>query len=255
MRPLVLYIKDTIGQFLYGEDDSGVYKTEVYASVEPYSCLSYRLVPVLVLPLHYMSFTVKLLVHESFSLPEVSKADPKKALERFQRDNTPEEPEHVSEEDRPLTRRELEELLARHEQRLVVETQEDKLVKFSEEIAGTPQEAELVRAIHANRIFPTGMSLREQLEESYAIANVKRIAARNEELKRKIASQQTASRNTATTHRDPQAALEPDMAPDLKASMVRAGYAFNSTTRRYEKKLPNGKVLVKENGRPPYMVG
>lgn len=183
------------------------------------------------------------------------KPDPEKALQRFKRDHSEETNEVVDDGDRPLTRRELEELLARHEQRLVVETQEDKLVKFSEEIAGTPQEAELVRAIHANRIFPTGMSLREQLEESYAIANVKRIAARNEELKRKIASQQTASRNTATTHRDPQAALEPDMAPDLKASMVRAGYAFNSTTRRYEKKLPNGKVLVKENGRPPYIVG
>lgn len=182
------------------------------------------------------------------------KPDPNKAKERFEKKRKPEDDGDetpVDDDDRPLTKREVEQMIAERTHQVTIETLSDKLVEISEELTGTPQEAELVRAIHANRIFPAGMSLREQMQEAYAIANAKRIEARNAELVRTVRSQQTASRNTATTHRDPQAALEPEMAPDLKASMLRAGYTFNGTTRRYEKKLPNGKTLVKVPGQPP----
>lgn len=183
------------------------------------------------------------------------KPDPAKARERIEKKFKPvqEEEEEEDEEERPVTRRELAEMLARqaHENTLI--SQEDTIIELSESLGQTSQEAELIRSIHANRIFPVGMPLREQLAEAAAIANVKRVEARNAELTRKIQSQNTVSRNTATTHRDPQANLEPDMAPDLKVSMQRAGYIYNSSSRRYEKKLPNGKTLVKENGKPPYL--
>jgi hypothetical protein len=182
-----------------------------------------------------------------------NKPDPRKAMERIEKKRHQEEDEIVDEEDRPVTRKELERFLAEQQQRIVLESQEDKIVQISEEVAGSAQEAEFVRAVHANRVFPAGMSLREQMQEAYAIANAKRIAARNAELTRKIISQQNASKNTATTHRDPQKGTEPELAPDLKASLVRSGYTFNGTTRRYEKKLPNGKILVKESGKPPYL--
>lgn len=186
------------------------------------------------------------------------KPDPTKARERFEKKakREEEEPEEdVDEDDRPLTRREMMEMLAEQNHRTNLENQADSIQKLSEEYAQTTQEAELIRSIHANRIFPVGMSLREQMAEAAAIANVKRTEARNAELARKIQSQNTVSRNTATTHRDPQAGTEPDLAPDLKASMVRAGFTYNSTSRRYEKKLPNGTTLVKEPGKPPYQVG
>lgn len=183
------------------------------------------------------------------------KPDPAKARERIERklNSEPEDEEEIDEEERPVTRRELAELLARQAHETTLTTQEDTIVELSESLGQTSQEAELIRSIHANRIFPVGMPLREQLAEAAAIALVKRTEARNSELARKIQSQNTVSRNTATTHRDPQANLEPELAPDLKVSMQRAGYIYNNTSRRYEKKLPNGKTLVKENGKPPYL--
>lgn len=184
------------------------------------------------------------------------KPDPQKARERFEKKRQreePEEDEYIDEDEKPVTRRELQEMLAEQAHRNALESQQDAIAEISESLAESPSEAELIRTIHANRVFPAGMSLREQMMEAQAIATVKRTQAKNAELARTIKSQQTVSRNTATTHRDPQAALEPDLAPDLKASMQRAGYTYNNTARRYEKVLPNGKILVKEPNRPPYL--
>ena len=183
------------------------------------------------------------------------KPDLAKARERIERKLKPvqEEEEEQDEDERPVTRRELADMLAEQVHRNTLVTQEDSIVELSESLGQTSQEAELIRSIHANRIFPVGMPLREQMAEAAAIANVKRVEARNAELTRKIQSQNTVSRNTATTHRDPQVSLEPEMAPDLKVSMQRAGYIYNSTSRRYEKKLPNGKTLVKEPNKAPYL--
>ena len=184
------------------------------------------------------------------------KPDPKKALERFKQKHLPkseDDEEDGDDENRPVTKRELAEFLAEQQHRTVLESQQDTLINISEEISSTADEAELIRSIHANRIFPIGMSIREQMQEAKAIANVKRVEAQNAEMARKIASQQNASRNTATTHRDPQTPQEPELAPDLKQSMMRSGFVYNTTSRRYEKTLPNGKILVKETGRPPYL--
>jgi hypothetical protein len=144
-------------------------------------------------------------------------------------------------------------MLAEERRQITLQANETHLNALSLELAENPQEAELIREIHKNRVFPEGSSLEDQIQESHAIANYKRIQAKNSELSRKVASQQNASRNTATTHRDPQASVEPDMAPDLKASMKRAGYTYNNQARRYEKKLENGKTLVKEANKPPYL--
>lgn len=186
------------------------------------------------------------------------KPDPKKAKERFEKKRQQEvevddDDDYLDEDERPVTRKELQELLAQQAHQTVLQTQQSQINEISESLAESPQEAELIRSIHANRVFPEHMSLREQMSEAYAIANAKRIEARNAELTRTIRAQQTASRNTATTHRDPQAALEPNLSAELKQSMQRAGYTFNNKTNRYEKVLPNGKILVKENNKPPYL--
>ena len=184
------------------------------------------------------------------------KPDPEKAKQRIQKKLQPEsEDDEVDDEDRPLTRREMEAMLAENAHRQTIESQGDRLVEISESLAESAQEAELIRQVHSNRVFPMGMSLSEQLMEARAIANVRRTEAQKSELARKVLSQNTVSRNTATTYRDPQKSLEPDLAPDLKLSMTRAGYVFNGTSRQYEKKLPNGKTLIKQPGRPPYIAG
>jgi len=184
--------------------------------------------------------------------------DPDKAKARFEKTFHPpvEEPvvEDFNEGDQPVTRAELDGILAKNTQQVILNSQQTEITNIAGDLAETDDEAELIRAIHSNRVYPANMPLREQLGEAHAVATIKREQAKNGELARKIRSQNSVSRNTATTHRDPQASLEPDMAPDLKASMTRAGYTFNSTQKRYEKTLPNGNILVKEKDKSPYMV-
>lgn len=182
--------------------------------------------------------------------------DPDKAKDRFYKKRGEEpEPEPEPEPVETLTKAEVEEMITRQTREATLAAQETAIVDLSDSIAESDQEAELIREIHKNRIFPTGMPLKAQLEEARAIASHKRSQAKASELARKVQSQQTASRSTATTHRDPQAATEPQQSADLEASMKRAGYAWSGTNRRYEKQLPNGKTLVKENGKPPYLAG
>lgn len=184
--------------------------------------------------------------------------DPEKARERFlkkQKEQEQTDPESDDEPTEMLTRQEVEEMIARQTREATLVAQEQAILDLSGSIAESEQEAELIREIHKNRVFPTGMPLKAQLEEARAIASYKRTQAKTSELARKVQSQQTASRSTATTHRDPQAAVEPNQAPDLAASMKRAGYTWSGGNKRYEKTLPNGKTLVKENGKPPYIAG
>lgn len=182
--------------------------------------------------------------------------DPEKAKERIikkRQQEDPQDDDDLDEEDRPMTRAEVQELLNRNTHDTILASQKTEIQNTSEDIAETPEEAELIRTIHANRVYPVGMSIREQMQEAQAVATIQRERAKNGELARKIQSQNNVSRNTATSHRDPQAPLEPDLAPDLKDSMKRSGYTYNSSNKRYEKKLPNGKILLKEKDKAPYL--
>jgi hypothetical protein len=178
--------------------------------------------------------------------------DPEKAKERFiSKKEVLDEDEPEDEDDKPMTKREAREFLAQQSHQTLVESNTERIIDYSESIADSPQQAEYMRQLHKNRTYPSGMSIREQMEEVYATANFKREQAKNIELARKIQSQDTASRDTATTHRDPQAGTEPKLESDMKTSLTRVGYTFNNQTRNYEKKLPNGNLLVTPDGKNP----
>lgn len=184
------------------------------------------------------------------------KPDPEKARERFLKKRQEESGgDDDFEPQGTLTREEVEKMIAERTREVFVEANSSQIDSLAASIAESAQEAELIKEVHKNRIFPAGMSLRDQLSEAHAIANYKRNQAKTAEMARKIQSQETAYRNTATTHRDPQPAVEPDMAPDLKASMQRAGYTYNGQQKRYEKKMPNGKTLVKYPNQQPRLLG
>lgn len=191
------------------------------------------------------------------------KPDPVKAKERFERkraeqaqqSDESDEPAELDDDERPLTRKEAQSFLAQERQRIVNEANAERIIELAHEYADNDRQAEFILEVHRNRIYPEGMSLRDQLAEAKAVADYKRIQVKSVEMGRKIASQQNASRNTASTQRDPQPALAPNIAGDMKASLQRAGYTFNNQTRRYEKTLPNGKLLVTPDGKNPQLVG
>jgi hypothetical protein len=182
------------------------------------------------------------------------KPDPEKARERFLESRQKEEPEEPDDKDKPLTRREQEEMLAEMTRNAEINANQDRIFEYSNNFAETPQEAELIREIHKNRVFPSTMSIRDQVAEAHAIANAKRIQAKNVELTRAVQHGNTVSRDTAQTHRDPQASPQPGLPADMETSLKRSGYVYNSQEKRYEKTLPNGTVIATTDGKNPQPV-
>lgn len=152
----------------------------------------------------------------------------------------------LSDEERPLTAREMRSILAeqnqRTEKRLMSRAIQDKAIK----LAGTDANmAELIINIHANRTFPDDLSIDEQLEEAYAIANRKKIVSQNEELKRSLRGKNNAAKGGAEgAHRDAPKGNAPKLSDIDKTEMSRLGFSWDG--KYFVKKLSNGKTLFKD---------
>lgn len=181
-----------------------------------------------------------------------SKPDPDKALEAFKKreekrksEEAP-EPEGDVDLDKPMTRREADEYFARRQHQIVTETQAERITEIANDLAESPKEAEFIMEIHRNRIYPEGMSLREQLQEAHIVANGKRLLAKNLELGRKVQSKETASKDVASTHHEPTEGTAPRLKADIAQALKNAGFTYDNSSKVYVKSLPNGKKLYKD---------
>jgi hypothetical protein len=180
--------------------------------------------------------------------------DPNKAKEAFlKREEKRKQDEAIAQQetadvdlDKPMTRREMDEYLARRQHQIITETQSERIEEIAHEIADSEGEAKFVMEIHKNRVFPEGMTLRDQLREAHFIAAGKRLAAKNLELARKVQSKDTASKDVASTHHEPQTGSAPKLAGDVAAALKRSGFEYDNSSKVYVKKLPNGKKLYKD---------
>ncbi len=155
-----------------------------------------------------------------------------------------EEEEGLDDEDKPLTAKELENILQRDRQITRKEIQSEIIFEKAKKLAGSEAEAQLIIEIHKNRTFPESLSLDEQLEEAYAIANRKSLMAKNEELKRALRSKDTISDNSVGTHRDSVPLDEPKMSSGDIQAIKAAGFAWDGKSRLYVKKLKSGRTLT-----------
>lgn len=149
-------------------------------------------------------------------------------------------------EDKPVTGKELQRILDENTQRTTKLLMGGQIKDIANSLADSPEEAEAIIEIHANRSFPAHLSLQEQLEEAHAIANRKKLVSTNSELKRALKSKGTVSKDSAGTHRDPMSGTAPKMSPNDVASYKRAGFTYDTRDRLWKKKLPTGKFLVKD---------
>lgn len=181
------------------------------------------------------------------------KPDPEKAKEAFKK-RQEKRIEHVSEteegdddsdEDKPLTRKEIDAYLARKTQTIVAEANAERITELAKEMAESDGEARFIMEIHKNRIFPEGMTLREQLSEAHAIASYKRTVAKNVELARKVTSKETASKDTSTGVPETTSS-EPKISADVRNSLRNAGFIYDNTLKTYVKTLPNGKKMFSD---------
>lgn len=181
--------------------------------------------------------------------------DPDKAKEAFkkreekrlQQEQGGDEPatEDVD-DDKPLTRKEFNELLARERQLITNEARKEQITEIAGTLADSEKEREFIIAIHANRVFPSDMPLKDQLLEAHFIANGRRLAAKNQEVVRALKSKDSAGKDTATVVRDGTTAPGPKLAADVAASLKRAGYSYDPSTKVYKKQLSSGKFMYND---------
>lgn len=129
------------------------------------------------------------------------------------------------------------------------ELKNHRISDLAKQYAKTSEEKELILEVYRNRTFPDHLSLEEAVEEAWIIANKNKLKTERAELLRAVNGRKSASNDFSTTHQSPLPSSAPKMAGADAQELVRAGYSWNSTNRRYEKKLPNGKTLVKEPGK------
>ncbi len=172
------------------------------------------------------------------------------AFKKRDRKRQVEEVEEVEsgDEDRPITHRQLEDILAKQRDQERKALMSDRIDQLADTIAETGTEKELIVEMHKNRAFPSHLSLKEQLEECYIIANKKKILGQNAELKRALKGKGGVTSDGSSTHQDPPASSAPKLAAGDSAELARVGFHWNASTKRFEKKLPNGSLLVKDKG-------
>lgn len=149
-------------------------------------------------------------------------------------------------EDKPITSKELQRILAENTQQTEKRLNKSQVIEFAKGLAESQDEIDAIVETHSNRHFPSDLSLSEQVEEAYAIVNRKKLISTNKELKRALLSKETASNDTATTHRDPMQGTAPKLSPNDTASYKRAGFSFDTKDKVWKKKLPSGKFLIKD---------
>lgn len=157
-----------------------------------------------------------------------------------------EEEDNEEEEDKPITRKEFEQALRKERQTAFKQVHADRIEELATQLAESEPEARYIVEIHKNRVWPESMSLREQMEEAWIIANKKRVLSKNKELARALSSRDSVSKNFASAHRDGTEGVSPRMASDDLAAYKRAGFEYDGKSRVWKKKLPNGKFLLKD---------
>lgn len=154
--------------------------------------------------------------------------------------------EDEPEEDKPLTAKQLQVVLAQERQSARKELQSELISDKARKLAGSESEAKYIIEIHRGRVFPEHLTLDEQLEEAYAIANRKKLITENAELKRALRSKETANNDASGTHRDAPEGTEPKLTSQDAQALRGAGFEWDGKLKLYKKLLPDKSYLYRD---------
>jgi len=148
-----------------------------------------------------------------------------------------------TDEEKPLTMKDLQAFQAEERQRMSNQFNATQLNDIAGQISDSDDEKKAILAVHANRTFPEGMSINDQLAEIKLIVNKDRIIGQNSELKRALNSRENVNKKHLDTQHDsiPSQADEPKVSGNRKE--ILKDFKYNKGQNRYEKKLSSG-VLV-----------
>lgn len=148
----------------------------------------------------------------------------------------------VEDDDKPVTQGDLR----RAQEKVQKEANTALSLELVKTISSSENEQKAILAIHANRIWPASIPLTQQLEESKAIANRKKTSKDIREAQRALKGKDGADGAGTGGHQDGSPRAEPKMSAQDKQAIIASGFKLNSSTARYEKTLPNGRVLVQD---------
>lgn len=170
-----------------------------------------------------------------------------KLREQKRKESDEEAGDDESDDDKPITAKQLKQILSENAQQVQKQLQQTAIVDKVSKLAKSDGERNLIIEIHKNRTFPAGMSLDEQIEEAWVIANRKRLILQNEELKRALSSKETSTTNSAGTYRQSPKSTEPKMSAQDANAIKQAGFVWDGAKGMWKKPLRGGKVFLYKN--------
>jgi len=174
------------------------------------------------------------------------KAEKALADKRYKASHQTEEVEVEENVEKPLTATDLQIILAEERQINQKLLQVTQITDKAKSLANSDAEAQLIVEIHKSRTFPSHMSLSEQLEESYVIANGKKLISQRNEAIRALKNKANVSTDTVGTHQKEPEGKETTIPADEREVMQKQGFTWSSTARRFEKKLSNGGTMYRD---------
>lgn len=151
--------------------------------------------------------------------------------------------------EKPLTRAEVQAMMDSNNK----VAQEEEMKAIVAQMTDDDKERELVLLTHKNRSYPSHLSLKEQLDEAYLVANKDKIQGQNQELMRALAGKKNASTDGSQTYHDSPRGSEPSLAPADKAELASQGWKWNGKSKRHEKKLSKGLLIRHKDGSTEFL--
>ena len=156
------------------------------------------------------------------------------------------EDDESDDDDRPITAREFNEAIARERETITKQVSFAEAESVASGVSINDAEKQLILEIYQNRSFPEHLTLKEKIEECQLIANKKKwIGERNEALRALKAKDGVETHSSSGVQDEPKGNA-PKLAVQTANELARVGFIFNNTNHRFERKLDNGKVLVRE---------
>ena len=155
--------------------------------------------------------------------------------------------EEGAQDEKPLTKKELDEALTQQSQLVQKSLQQQEISQKIKGLTTSDTEANLVLEILNTRTFPSHFTLDQQIRESIAIANADKLVGERDEAFRALRAKETAEMGGQSHHDPIKSSTEPTMKPQDKEAIQRSGFVWNTANKRYEKKLPNGKIMIRDS--------
>jgi hypothetical protein len=155
--------------------------------------------------------------------------------------------ENEENEEKPVTVSDIQALLARQNQDFEKRLNEKQISEIAERLSSSPEEAEAIKETYRNRQFPVSLTLEQQVIEAAAIVNSKKLVGINKELARALKNKGNVNPNAVTGYQDALPGNEPEIPADEKTVLISKGFVYNTSTKRWEKKISGNKILVRDS--------